>query len=247
MLVIALIILSIGLLGITVYGLHKYQVMEVEYSVDRTAPLPSLREDKNLANGKGYERNQNTAGNSQSQEAPIAAIKAATAKIPTASAPATATATHDDPQTNWKDKVAAHKAAGDITAALAACATQFPLWGAYNQACVLLRGQLKMGGTSGLSQEILARLYKTAAMAELLHDKSSDYPSFTLSQLKKLDLQALEQLSMPYTELGHAYLRLIKKGDVKLMQEYWGQPSQHTTPRKLNRIDWVELTSELSN
>ena len=39
------ILVCLALLGVTVYGLHRYQTMEVEYQVDRTMPLPSLKRE----------------------------------------------------------------------------------------------------------------------------------------------------------------------------------------------------------
>ena len=41
------ILVAVALLGLTVYGLHKYQTMEVEYTVDRSMPLPPLEDDDN--------------------------------------------------------------------------------------------------------------------------------------------------------------------------------------------------------
>ena len=45
MLALLIIVVTIALLTLTVYGLHKYQTMEVEFSADRILPLPPLDKD----------------------------------------------------------------------------------------------------------------------------------------------------------------------------------------------------------
>ena len=50
---------------------------------------------------------------------------------------------------------------------------------------------------------------------------------------------------MPYLELGYAYLRLIRKQDIKLMHSLWGRPGKHQAPRQLHRDWWRNTISEL--
>ena len=66
------------------------------------------------------------------------------------------------------------------------------------------------------------RLYRTAALAELLHDKSPEFVHLTARRRQRIDLKIARQLDMPYLELGHAYLRLIRKQDIQLMHSLWG-------------------------
>ena len=49
------ILLAVVLLGITVYGLHRYQTMEVEYTVDRSTPLPPLDGDKGESDRRAFD------------------------------------------------------------------------------------------------------------------------------------------------------------------------------------------------
>ena len=227
MLTVVSIIVALGFLCLTVYGLHKYQAMEVEYSVDRSMPLPPLDRDTNAA--------IEVSTTSVDSPLPIPPETKRSDVAPPAR-----------PQT-WNEELAELKKAGDILGALALCEHEFPLWGAYNQACIVLRAKLR---SSKLDENefdvVLTQLYRTAATAELLHDKSPQTRRLTLNQIKQLKLHRNEKLDMPHSEIGYAHLRLIKKGDIKLMRARWGRPLNHSTPRQLHQAWWEEITGQLS-
>ena len=234
MIVIITILIALGLLGLTVYGLHKYQTIEVELNADRSMPLPPL--------GKEFRGTMGIAdagGGFEDQSESSFKIKQAVVDASSARRIA------NPPNPSWQDELAELKKAGDILGALALCEHEFPLWGAFNQACIVLRGQLKSPElTETQTDDLLTQLYRTAAIAELIHDKSPEYQHLTLNQLKALELRSAEALDMPYANLGYAHLRLIRKSDIRLMQARWGRPLLHSTPRKLHRQWWQQITSQ---
>lgn len=216
------ILLAVVLLGITVYGLHRYQTMEVEYTVDRSMPLPPLdSQSDNTAKPQSPHHSAAPADNSKSKPAKA--------------------------QQSWLSQVAELKKSGDLDEALLLCEQEFPLWGAYNQACIIERLKIKDESASADVLEAgLQRLYHLAVTAELLHDKSDDSEHLTLNQLKSLDLDKVNNLSHNYDEIGYAHLRLVRKSDIKVMQAQWGRPSRHTLPRDQHRQWWLDLIAELS-
>lgn len=225
MLALLSILFAMLLLGLTVYALHRYQTMEVEFNVDRSVPLPPLDIEA------GTPR--------QVVETPTSAIKteskpAATAKPDpkkTKSAPVSAK--------SWQEAVTKFKNAGDYPAATRLCEQQMPLWGAFNQLCMLIRSEMKaLPQNPNTHASHIARLYKTAAIAEFLHDKSKDSDKLSNNQLRKLDLSAISALDFPYAEIGYAHLRLIRKSDIKHMVELWGRPVNHRTPREFHSAWW---------
>lgn len=227
MVAILSIIFALGLLGLTVYFLHRHQAMEVEFSVDRSMPLPPL--DSDFKAVIGLQSNLKT----RSREFPTAEDTAPSSAINAAK--------------HWQTSVSQLKKSGDISGALKLCRKEFPLWGAYNQACILLRSQLKSDQlTPTQVEDKLSELYRTAAIAELLHDTSPDFTQVTPKQLRKLELTQVEKLKLPYRELGYINLRLIRKSDIKQLHAHWGPPSQHSTPRQMYKSWWEETASELS-
>ena len=232
MLAIFSISISIALLTLVVYGLHRYQTMEVKVSANRMLPLPPL--DANLDNLSRLRRSRDTRARGTRKVQPRRTAKSTHSQ---ASVP--------KPNT-WQARVSAQKQAGDLTAALHICKRAYPLWGAFNQACILLRSGLDSASDSIEARDKqLSQLYQTAALAELLHDKSTDLRPLTNKQRKSIDLKAAASLQMPYPELGYAHLRLLRKGDIKLMQTLWGQPGKHQRPRELHREWWAKIEGRL--
>lgn len=244
------ILLAVVLLGITVYGLHRYQTMEVEYTVDRSMPLPPLEESEVAPR----------ATDSQPASAPSpGARKVASPASPAAASAADKPAPKQEPKpqvpgksksgsgsSSWLDTVAALKKTGELDQAMRICEKEFPLWGAYNQACIIERLRLKkLAPDSEAGAALLRRLYRLAATAELLHDKSDEADHLTLNQLKALDLTSLENLDHPYAAIGYAHLRLIRKSDVKFMQALWGRPDQHQLPRHYHQSWWRSFSNRV--
>lgn len=215
------IVLAMALLGVTVYGLHKYQSAELDITLQRTMPLPPL------------------ADNSQSGPKIIVSAdyqeKAALASI---------SAT----RSTWMSRVAMEKSQGNFAAALQLCEQEFPLWSAFNQACIILRTTIKpLTKDNPEKILLLSKLYGVAAKAELLHEKSVNSPHLPLAQLKQLDLDEIDGLLFSYDDIGYANLRLIKKSDVKLMLAAWGRPAKHTSPRTVHQAWWQARTKSLNS
>lgn len=238
------ILLAVVLLGITVYGLHRYQTMEVEYTVDRSMPLPPLedadgspsiqdtRAPKPPASKPTPQARQSTASKTDSPPPSPGQPKKTSRKQAT-----------DNSSASWLNTVAALKKSGDLDQAMRICEQEFPLWGAYNQACIIERLRLKkLAPDSEEGAALLRRLYRLAVNAELLHDKSENADHLTLNQLKALDLGSMDELEHPYRVIGYAHLRLIRKSDVKFMQALWGRPDQHQLPRDYHRSWWQNFS-----
>ena len=237
------IVLALSLLGLIVYGLHRHQTMEVEYQVDRTMPLPPIGSAER--GKKGYRGLDFATSNSPNPSK--VRKKAARSKETSRPARKNSTATIAG-KADWQQRLADAKGHGDFDQAYEICRQQFPLWSAYNQACITLRAQLKAEKPDAEQQDALMhKLYRTAAIAELLHDKSENAESFRLQQLRSIDLSAVENLDFPYQDLGYAQLRLIRKADVKLMLAAWGRPLSHEYPREHHKSWWEELATRLRN
>lgn len=227
------ILLAVMLLGITVYGLHRYQTMEVEYTVDRSMPLPPLK-DSDEQGSDGAELLPTTT--------PPESKSARTRKSPQPKPASAPPAGQKSAGKTWLQRVAELKKDDRLDEAVSICQQEFPLWGAYNQACIIERLRLKQaGGNAEQEQAFLERLYRLAATAELLHDKSEETEAVPLSQLRRLDLDSVEELDFPYRELGYAHLRLVRKSDIKLMLAHWGRPAGHLLPREYHRDWWQRV------
>ena len=224
---------ALALLVVTVYGLHRFQTMEVEFNVDRSIPLPPLDRDLSIdldsdpAPGPGVQakRSDPVFVPPEAEERPAKSSKSVS---------------------NWQSALQKAKESADLDQALAICQEQFPLWSAYNQACIVVRTQIGAFDDNDPQIEgLLLRLYRLAAVGELLHDKTVPAPRLTLNQLKRLDLEDLNALEFNYAELGYAHLRLLRKQDIKRMTRYWGKPEQHRQPREHHLQWWQALTEKL--
>ncbi|MEZ5492119.1 MAG: hypothetical protein R3F50_17690 [Gammaproteobacteria bacterium] len=143
---------------------------------------------------------------------------------------------------NWQEQVQELKKQDRLDDALKLCQEQLPLWSAYQQASLIHRARLKLLSQEGRDIEgELKELYDIAAKASFLHDRVKGLPNLPLSQLKRVDLDEVESLEMPYEQIGYNELRLIKKTDIKLLLEKWGKPQAHIKPRELHAETWKSL------
>jgi len=150
------------------------------------------------------------------------------------------------PAQSWQDQVAYLKRHNQLTQALAVCEAEYPLWGAYSQACIVIRALLKEAQDDADNlQPIAEKLYQVATQAELLHEKTPDLPPLSTNQLKKLMLEQLTDFDMPYQKIGYTQLRLLKKTDIKLLTQLWGEPHNHVSPRAHCQAQWQPLIDSL--
>ncbi|MCI5105749.1 MAG: hypothetical protein MRY76_03465 [Pseudomonadales bacterium] len=243
------ILLAVILLSATVYGLHRYQTMEVEYNVDRSTPLPPLESDEagfadSAPDAETEAKTSKSAARADKGQAAQAGGKTAQRSSVSSNRSAKASKASTSSQ-GWLNEVAELKKKGELQQAMQVCKQEFPLWGAYNQACIIERLRLKQCKDKAEQESILHRLYQLAASAELLHDKSENAEHLTPIQLKSLDLSKLAEIRHDYSEIGYAHLRLIRKSDVKSMIGSWGRPNQHQLPRQVHSHWWQTFTARI--
>lgn len=257
------IVVAVVLLVVTVYGLHRYQTMEVEYNVDRSMPLPPLEGEADIADPSDAAADADpkptqTAARPAPGPADGADAAATGSPAPRADNPdskpaerrtsdrsnrlhKTSTEAKTGSDSNWLQQVAALKNAQQLDQAMSLCEQNLPLWGAYNQACIILRTRIKDADPEH-REALLTQLYHLAATAELLHDKAPGSDRLSPAQLKTLNLTPLQSLQHPYSEIGYAQLRLVRKSDVKLFLDTWGRPAHHVLPRQFHADWWQEFS-----
>jgi hypothetical protein len=165
-------------------------------------------------------------------------------EAPVARQAAGATEAGDTPE-NWSERVAELKKADCLGEALEICRLAFPLLSAYQQATLIHRARIKKlsAGDTNFEDELSA-LYRTAAQASFLHDRVRGLPHLTLSQLKGADLTVMDELELSYNTIGYSELRLIKKTDIKLLVDHWGEPASHALPRAVHAAVWEHLARQ---
>lgn len=226
------------LLVAMVYLLHRHNQVETRQLADRSAPLPPLH---------GATLRSSPETPSDTTDVPF---RTETSVATTPAAPTPESAMEDDENSSggsWYDEVAELKRRGALDAALRICHSAFPLWSAFQQATLIRRAQIKARLTA--RQEYISELrdlYHLAAVAELLHGRAKAEESLSLTQLKMLNMNDILALDMPYPEIGFVHLRLIKKTDIKLLQDVWGKPNQQRSPRVVHEAMWRQLMTRVS-
>ena len=143
---------------------------------------------------------------------------------------------------NWQLLVRNLKDGGQIRQALDVCICAYPQMGAFKQACVLLRAEVREAKRRGTDpHRSLSELYKTSAMAAFFHGKIAGSAVIPASAFKNLRYGDFEHLSMPYKELGYVYLKLLTPTDIKVMEEVWGAPDSHRHVREFHEVAWQQV------
>lgn len=149
---------------------------------------------------------------------------------------------------NWQLLVKALKESGQVRQALEICTSEYPQMGAFKQACVLLRAEVREARRQGTSaQQSLAELYKVSAMAAFFHEKITGQPVIPANSLKNINYAEFDHLLMPYKELGTVHLKLLTPTDVKIMEEIWGAPNTHRHVREFHDAAWSQVLTHLRN
>jgi hypothetical protein len=141
---------------------------------------------------------------------------------------------------NWLHRVRILRENDQLDAALTLCRTHYPRSQAFQQAAVILRQQIRDCIEQKLpAAQLLRELYRTAALADLFrggsHWKPLD-PQVALAQLDDTDFS--------YANLGHQYLRLLNKSDVRALEQLWGHPATHRHSEELLGEDWRTLCTK---
>ena len=151
---------------------------------------------------------------------------------------------HLENPSNWRQSVLEMRKKKQIEPALHLCKSKFPLYTAYRETTLILKSTLQNEGSSQAKiQEILLQLYKTAAIAELIHMKKSDENKHLPDKIKISDITLLEKIPFDYYELGYSMLPLLTKKDTRVLVSHWGEPRKHDSPRKLYENYLTKLIS----
>ena len=145
---------------------------------------------------------------------------------------------------NWRQSVLEMRKKKQIEPALHLCKSKFPMYTAYKETTLILRSILQNEGSSQAKiQDILSQLYKTAAIAELIHMKKSDGNKRIPDKVKITDITLLEKIPFDYYELGYSMLPLLTKKDTRVLVSHWGEPRKHDSPRNLYENYLAKLIS----
>jgi hypothetical protein len=234
-----LTLLALVLLSAIVYVLHRMQVRETAHSADRQSPLPPL----DLSAVPPLPTTADDFDELTTPAAPPAGAATFQYGEPGANiSPAPESHIFGNVSGNWAQSCNALKNQGRFAEALAVCEANFPQWGAFNQACTVLRAWIQQHSDEGLDiNPLLTRLFLTAASASFLHDKSPLMPSLSALQMRELPGSAWNTLPLPYDSIGYTRLRLLARSDHRMMKERWGEPSSHLSVKEYHQEAWHHL------
>ena len=145
---------------------------------------------------------------------------------------------------NWRQSVLEMRRKKQIGQALHLCKSKFPLYTAYRETTLILKSTLQNEDSSKAKiQDILSQLYKTAAVAELIHMKNSAANKRIPDKVKITDITLLEKIPFDYNKLGYLELPLLTKKDTRVFVSHWGEPRKHDSPRNLYKNYLTKLIS----
>ena len=222
------ILAAIALLVLIVWVLHRNQRKEKEKSVDRNLPLPPL--DLKDAEVTQMSTLEDIFGITPEPAAPLS------------SAPEVVAA----PSEQWLVNSREFLAIGKFDKALQECDSALPQMGAFRQACVVMRAQIRELKKQGQAYaSALEQLYQLAAVADFFHGRTPGTRTLSTSALKQIDYASWKTLSSPYAVLGFQHLSLISKTDAKWLVQEWGEPDSHSLMRELHAAQWHNLYNSL--
>lgn len=126
---------------------------------------------------------------------------------------------------------------GHLDEALTLCLNARPQLQALEQQAMVYRARLRESRRQGDREAVrqwLDALYLVAAQASCLHDAPSDdrHPRQARRLARTMSESALRELSMPYREIGHEKLKLLRKTDRQLLESEYGPPHRHISARE---------------
>ena len=227
------VIAGLALLVLIVWMLHRNQQVRNAESVDRTLPLPPLE----LRDSEAVVSAEDILGLSPvpapARNAPVAASKDPLS-------PAALTTDH------WLDTSKQRLQEGQFASAYAAASSAFPQMRAFRQACRVQRAEIKSRKKQRTSAEpALQTLYRTAALADYFHGRTTAGGPLSPGALKKVTAADWKSLECPYDTLGVDRLSLLTKTDVRDLQQAWGIPNAHAHMRDLFPEKWQALCTRL--
>ncbi|MEX0738450.1 MAG: hypothetical protein WD071_03815 [Pseudohongiella sp.] len=146
---------------------------------------------------------------------------------------------------DWRQRCQILRDQGQYDAALAACQQAWPQWQSFDHAARVIRAAIRnTDKDSAEYQQWLHRLYRLAAQASFLHDKIDGLPAPTRQTLgERFNPQALEKLSMPWSDIGYRELRLLTKSDRKQLLAMLGEPKTNKSARIFHDKQWLTSIS----
>lgn len=179
--------------------LRKNQRKHVEETADRTAPLPAL--DDTLPDFVPAPVADEPDGGEEPDPAEDAGAQ---------------------PNDNWLLQIKTLRANQQYDEALDVCLIQFPKAQAIQQAAIILRQQIKISQDNGISfEDLLQNLYNLAAFADVY--SSNRHAPSSVPQM----MAALRDCKARYPVMGYQQLKLLNKGDIRLLEQAWGKPETH--------------------
>jgi hypothetical protein len=123
---------------------------------------------------------------------------------------------------NWQLQVKSLRMSQQYDEALEVCRTQFPKVQAMQQAAIILRQQLNISQENNVAYDhLLQNLYNLAALADIYSDTRHNASS--LAHI----MAALHNGKANYRSMGYQQLKLLNKGDIRLLVQAWGTPETH--------------------
>lgn len=136
---------------------------------------------------------------------------------------------------NWVVEAKKLDEKGDLQGALAMYIDNYPLPGAFRDAMVTVRKNIrekrKIKENYG---HLLDSLYKTAVCENFF----SSVKCFDVIDIDLCTLTAkpfIDQISHPYDQVGYRELKLLNTTDIKWLVEQWGEPNRHSKAKAANK------------
>ena len=205
---------------ISVYLFDRHYTYLRQQNRKRSQPLPPIGNLETDSSNETYNDEAKTSDNENQKPPPL-----------------------KDPS-NWRQSVLEMRKKKQIEPALNLCKSKFPLYTAYREATLILKSTLQNEGSSQAKiQGILSQLYKTAAIAELIHMKKSAENKRLPYKVKITNITLLEKIPFDYNKLGYLELPLLTKKDTRVLVSHWGEPRKHDSPRNLYKNYLTKLIS----
>lgn len=254
MMVIFSLILALLLLTGIIYALRQHQARTRQELAARQQPLPPLiKGDKEPDRRPAHDIASPPTQPVTSAQAPVhdAARKQETkqARQETAAAlraaPGPALIKSATANPDWRQQCQALRDQGRFEEALSTCRQAWPQWQSFDHAARVMRAAIRHTKNNSADQQLwLRRLYTLAAQASFLHDKADGMPDPTRQLLmRRFTQQQVEELDMPWSQIGYQKLRLLTRSDCKQLTQLLGEPEAHQSARIFHGKQWLTSIS----
>lgn len=141
---------------------------------------------------------------------------------------------------DWLKQCQKLRVDGRLDEAMALSEQALPQLKALEQQALILRARLRDARQKDDEQATrhwVDALYQVAARASCLYDAPPpDRPDAPRRMADVMDSSELEAMDMPYEEIGHEKLKLLRKTDRQLLESLYGEPLRHVSAR-----EWLRL------